>query len=264
MPGPPRALALLEPVRFSVERGAACAYGALRRSAPIGGGRPVLVLPGFLASDRSTSTLRRHLARDGFAEYGWGLGRAFGMTDAVLDGVVARLETVHARHGEPVALVGWSFGGVLARWLAHRRPALTRQVVTLGSPWRTEGEDNRARALFERLSRRYPMSANVVEVVRELREPLPVPFTSIYSQSDGVVAWRGCAVDTAARAENVVVVSSHLGLVSNPMALAVVSDRLHQDLEDWRPFGWRSLFATEFGRARTRTLHPFRTRTGAR
>src|SRR3954462_165639 len=99
-------------------------------------GRPVLVLPGFYATDGLTRLLRTHLKSHGYQAHGWGMGRNIGLTDRILDGVLAGLDELYARYEEPVSIVGWSFGGLLARWVAHQRPEQVRQVICLGSPWR--------------------------------------------------------------------------------------------------------------------------------
>ena len=76
----------------------------------------MLVLPGLLRRRRGhRAGCAAHLDKLGYRSYGWGLGRNHGLTDAIVDGVLARLEEVHERHDEPVSLVGWSFGGLLAR-----------------------------------------------------------------------------------------------------------------------------------------------------
>jgi hypothetical protein len=67
-----------------------------------------------------------------------------------------------------------------------------------------------------------------------------VPCTAIYSRSDGIAPWRACVLDEGERCESVAVPSSHVGLVSNPVALAVLVDRLAQDADDIEPFGWAS------------------------
>ena len=126
-------------------------------------------------------------------------------------------------------VVGWSFGGLLARWLAHERPTEVRSVVTLGSPWRPEGERTRTTPLFERSRRTHGLSERAEKVIDELRGPLPVPTTAIWSRSDGIVGWRGCQVEETEdgpTARNVAVPSSHLGLASNPFALAAVTRAL--------------------------------------
>ena len=213
----------------------------LDRVIPVRGsqtGRPVLVLPGFYATDGMTGRLRAHLRAHGFQVHGWGLGRNIGMTDEILDGLVARLDALYERYGEPVSIVGWSFGGMYARWLAHQRPKIVRQVICLGSPWRPEAERTRATAMFHRSAAKYGISSRAREVVDTLREPLPVPCTAIYSRTDGIAPWRGCVLDAGEHCENVAVPSSHVGLVSNPMALAAIVDRLAQDVDEFAPFEW--------------------------
>ena len=72
----------------------------------------------------------------------------------------------------------------------------------------------------------------------ELAKAPPVPTTSIYSRTDGVVAWQ-CSVQAAdqdAKTENIEVQASHLGLGVNPTVLYAVADRLAQAEGQWRPF----------------------------
>ncbi|HYG93890.1 MAG TPA: alpha/beta fold hydrolase [Nocardioides sp.] len=242
--GPVRALLYLELPRVLGEYAASRALDLVTPSRDVGHGRPVLVLPGFSANDAMTGRLRGHLRSRGFRVHGWGQGRNIGLTDTLIDGLVVRFEELHEKYDEPVAVVGWSFGGVLARWLAHTYPDDVRQVVCLGSPWRAEGERTRATAMFERSRQRHGISDRAKPMVELLRGPVPVPTTAIYSKTDGIVPWRGCRVDDAtdpAPAENIEVLSSHVGMVANPLVLAAVVDRLSQDPADWRPFTWRSV-----------------------
>jgi pimeloyl-ACP methyl ester carboxylesterase len=241
----PRPHALLTAAEFGragVEYTWSWLLDAALRNRSDGAGRPVLVLPGFYANDALTRRVRSHLQAYGFRPYGWGLGRNFGLTDTILDGAVARFDEVHAQDGQPISLVGWSFGGLLARWLAHERPDAVRQVVCLGSPWRAEGERTRTTAMFERSATKHGLSERARDIVAALREPLPVMTTAIYSRTDGIVHWRGCALDvdgTGAPSENIAVPSSHIGLVANPLALAALTDRLLQDPTSPVAFDWR-------------------------
>jgi hypothetical protein len=218
-----------EAVRFPSEYAASWLVDRLPAQ-ELGHGRPVLVLPGFGATDRATGRLRDHLERRGWTTYGWEVGSNHGFTDEVLDGVLRRFDEVYAgpdeRDRRPVDVVGWSFGGLLARWVAHQRPARVRSVVTLGSPWRPEGERTRTTPLFERARRTHGLSDRAEKVLDELRAPLPVPTTAIWSRTDGVVGWRGCVVEESETAHNVAVPSSHLGMASNPFALAALTKAL--------------------------------------
>ena len=89
-----------------------------------------------------------------------------------------------------MSVVGWSFGGLLARWLAHTHVDQVRQVIALGSPWRAEGERTRATAMFERSRRKNGISPQAHTIVDQLRAPVPVPLTAVWSKSDGIVPWR--------------------------------------------------------------------------
>lgn len=229
--------------RGMAERAAGLVAGALAEAPAVGVGRPVLVLPGFMAGNPATKPLRRWLTDRDFAAVGWELGANHGLTDAVLEGTRDQLDRLADEHGRPVALVGWSLGGLLTRWLAHERPDAVSRVVNLGSPWRAEGERTRASPMFALARRRWGATDRLAEVLAELRQPLPVPSTAVYSRTDGVLSWRACLEDDAPRHESVPVTGSHSGLCANPLALAVVTDRLAQPDGTWAPFDRRSLLA---------------------
>jgi len=245
---PHRALMFLEAPRFAGELAASHALDLFAPRRPSGEGRPVLVIPGFRANDRLTGRVRGHLMRHDFRVHGWKLGPNIGLTDPLIDGLVERFEDLHKQYDEPVSVVGWSFGGVLARWLAHTYPDDVRQIICLGSPWRAEGEKTHATAMFERARKKHGISDRARPMMELLRGPVPVPCTAVYSKSDGIVPWAGCAVDPAITppAENVVVRSSHVGMVANPLVLDVVVDRLCQDPDDWQAFSWRSALSRKW------------------
>jgi pimeloyl-ACP methyl ester carboxylesterase len=247
-PKPHALLTAFEVARVSVEYPSSWLLDAVTPGSTVGAGRPVLVIPGFYATDGLTGRLRAHLRKLDYRAHGWRLGRNFGLTDELLDALPARFDDVYASDGEPVSVVGWSFGGLLARWLAHERPGQVRQVVCMGSPWRAEGERTRTTGMFERAAVKHGLSDRAEAVVDALRKPLPVLCTAIYSKTDGITNWRSCALDDGERCENIAVPSSHVGLVSNPLALAALADRLAQDPLDPGPFDWtRALRHTVLG-----------------
>ncbi len=246
--GPHRALMFLEVPRLAGELAASHAVDLVAPRRPSGAGRPVLVIPGFSATDGMTGRLRTHLRRHDFRVHGWQQGSNIGLTDRLIDGLIERFEGLRKEYDAPVSVVGWSFGGVLARWLAHTYPGDVRQIVCLGSPWRADGEKTRATGMFERSRRKHGISDRARPMIDLLRGPVPVPVTAVYSKSDGIVPWRGCAVAPSSHpiAENVVVRSSHVGMVANPLVLDVVVDRLSQDPENWQEFSWRSALARKW------------------
>src|SRR5688500_1343375 len=94
-----------------------------------GDGPKLMVIPGFLATDRTTLGLQRALAEAGYRVTGWDLGLNRGVRADTLDRIVARLEAFG--DGHPVILVGWSLGGIYAREAAKARSDLVAKVVTL-------------------------------------------------------------------------------------------------------------------------------------
>lgn len=232
---PGLALWLTDVPRAVVEYGQLVAMLPLWRKLPVGDGHPVLVLPGLLAGDASTWTLRRVLSRLGYRTHGWGLGVNIGPTPKVVAGMAARLDELHRRYHAPVSVIGWSLGGIFARRLARRNPAAVRQVITLGSPYRLQ------HAGQSRASRQFDLFASAHAERAELplameNEPLPVPATSIYSRYDGIVAWQTCIDVPSARAENIEVLSSHIGYGHHPATVWAVADRLAQPEGTWIPF----------------------------
>ncbi len=110
---PPSAvLALTELPRALAEFGSLPWAAPLLATAPRGDGHPVLVLPGFTTTDRSTAVLRRYLTRMGYDAHTWDLGRNLGPRAVGLQGekLVDRLNAVHELTGKKVSLVGWSLG----------------------------------------------------------------------------------------------------------------------------------------------------------
>lgn len=235
---PPRPRLLLLEGRALLELAALLPAYPLLKRAPRGDGHPVLVLPGFMASDFSTRTLRAFLRDRGYTAHGWRLGRNLGPTPTIVSGLAERLASVRQRDGRRVSLIGWSLGGVFARELARRFPSDVRQVITLASPFRDLDAVNVPRFLRDR-RQRHPNEAALRE---RLAAPLSVPMTAIYSRSDGIAAWRSCMAEPGPQCENLEVASSHLGIGHHPVVLLTIADRLVQPEGEWKPFcppaGW--------------------------
>jgi pimeloyl-ACP methyl ester carboxylesterase len=216
------------------------------RLAPRGDGHPVLVLPGWLADDTSTRALRWFLRRLGYHAHGWRLGRNMGAGAEVIARLEDRLADLRARHRRKLSLIGWSLGGVYARELAHRFPADVRQVITLGSPFREMRATSVARLYGARRGNGATTdeteSRDRDELRRRLRMAPPVPCTSFYSRTDGIVAWRSCLDDDGPLRENVEVQSSHCGMGHNPAVLWLVAERLAHPEGAWQPLAARSSF----------------------
>ncbi|WP_265587612.1 alpha/beta fold hydrolase [Sphingomicrobium arenosum] len=147
-------------------------------------GPPALVIPGFLANDRTTLELRRFLARDGWRVHGWGRGRNNGAYEGMLEDMIARLDAI--RGDDKALLVGWSLGGVVAREVARAVPDKVRAVVTLASPFSGHAKLNNVWPLYEKVAG-HPVDAPPVE---QISDKPPVPTLSLVAEKDGLLAQR--------------------------------------------------------------------------
>jgi pimeloyl-ACP methyl ester carboxylesterase len=233
---PPSKLWVMLEGRAAGELVTTLALWPLRKRLPPGDGHPVLLLPGFLASDLSTRPLRRFLRDLGYWAHGWNLGRNLGVRDDLEERLTRRLTEVFDQHAQRrVSLIGWSLGGLYARVLANRFPSLVRCVVTLGTPFAADTKANNAWRLYEWLTGQR-IDAIGPERIDEFRRTPPVPTTSIFSHTDGITAWRSAIQPEEARAESIRVPGSHLGLGFNPLVLFAIADRLAQEEGRWQPF----------------------------
>ena len=242
---PPGLGLLLAEVRGIFEFNTSLMLSPLLMRAPRGDGHPVLTLPGFLASDLSMAPMRRYLDQLGYNSYAWKMGRNIGGFSRIRAGLRDRLAEIYESCGRKVSLVGWSLGGVYARDLALQAPDMVRYVVTLGSPFANDIRATNATRLYERLS------GEAVGDNSELRTAiagdLPVPTTSIYSRTDGVVNWRTCLVRPSETAENIEIhLASHIGLGVNAAALWALADRLAQAEGEFRQFDRSGPFAIAY------------------
>lgn len=231
---PPSPFLLAAEWRAVLEMGAFAAAWPFLRSLPRGDGRPVLVLPGLAAGDASTMAMRSFLTDRGYTAHGWSLGRNMGYRPGLKALKLSRLKAIFDRHGgRKVSLIGWSLGGIYARQLAKQAPDMVRDVIALGSPFKGHPRSSNAWRLYEALAGH---DVDEVAAAEEIRAAPPVPFTSIFSRTDGVVAWECCIEQEGRCVENIGVEGSHCGLGHHPLALAVIADRLAQAEGEWRPF----------------------------
>ncbi len=213
--------------------------------APRGDGHPVLMLPGFLASDLSMAPMRRYLRELGYDSYAWEMGRNTRGISRMRLALRDRLAGIHAATGRKVSIVGWSLGGVYARDLALQAPDMVRSVVTLGSPFTNDVRATNATRLYELLSGEAADDNPVLRAA--IAGDLPVPATSIYSRTDGIVNWRTCLLRPSNTAENIEVhLASHIGLGVNPAALWAVADRLAQPEGEFKQFDRSGPFAIAY------------------
>jgi pimeloyl-ACP methyl ester carboxylesterase len=243
---PPSLGLLLAEARSLLELNASVLLSPVLRQASKGDGHPVLVLPGFLASDLSTLLLRRFLKHLGYQSNAWGLGRNIGGVYRMRTQLGELLTGIHARSGRKVSLIGWSLGGVYARDLALNMPDMVRSVITMGCPFAGDLTATNARRIYEVLSGE-PIKNVALDDLKALSGDLPVPTTSIFSRTDGIVNWQTSLVKPSPTAENIeVCLASHVGLGVNPAVLWAVADRLAQPEGEFLPFDRSGPFAIAY------------------
>lgn len=197
---------------------------------------PTLLIPGFMAGDRSLTVLRGWLRRRGHRVRMSGIRTNVACAEALVSRLEKRLATFAEEAGEPVFVIGQSRGGALARSLAVRNPDSVAGLVMLGSPvadglavspqvlrtvrWVATLGDLGIPGL---LSSSCKDGACCAAFRAELAAPIAPSMraTALYSRSDGIVDWRAC-VDP--HADAVEVESSHCGMSVN-VAVYEVLDR---------------------------------------
>jgi pimeloyl-ACP methyl ester carboxylesterase len=213
-------------------------------AAPRGDGHPVLLLPGFLADEKSLIALKLFLLRKGYDVRSWGLGRNVGFQSKYVKALPQKIRRLHYKTGRKVSLVGWSLGGIFALLGAHEATECVRTVITLGSPVSMDREGSQSpsivKALYRLVAHPLGSAAHAMQPrAKDLREHkrLPLPTTCLYSLSDGVVPPQEATINgDPALHENIRVPGSHVGLGFNGLVLAIVADRLAQRENAWQPF----------------------------
>jgi pimeloyl-ACP methyl ester carboxylesterase len=176
-------------------------------------GPPLLVVPGFLATDRTTLGLQRAFGDAGYRATGTSMGVNTGVRQDTLDRLAERIEA----HGEsrPVILVGWSLGGIFAREVAKRQPHLVDRVVTLGSPFSGDPRANNVWRLDELVAGH---KVDDPPIRTDLAEKPPVPTLAIWSRGDGIVAPAAARGRHGERDAEIELDCSHMGFAVSAAA----------------------------------------------
>ena len=103
------------------------------RGVPRGDGRPVLLLPGFAAGDYTLGPMAVWLRRIGYRPSMCGFWLNADCNERAMLRIEKRVDELSEQHGRPLAIIGHSRGGYLAKALAARRPAQVSDVIALGA-----------------------------------------------------------------------------------------------------------------------------------
>lgn len=252
--GTPRVIHTLMEPRALLEMALLPASTPLLWQAPRGDGHPVLLVPGFMADEKSLFALKLFLQRKGYDVHTWGLGRNLGFRSKHASALPQKIRHLHHITGRKVSLVGWSLGGVFSLFGAQNAPDSVRSIITLGSPVSVDEcgsqSPSTVKALYRLVSHRLGPNAHVMQPkAKALREGrrLSLPTSCLYSLGDGVVPPQEATIDgDPALHENIQVPGSHVGLGFNGIVLAIVADRLAQPEGHWQPFEPKGLLAHAF------------------
>jgi pimeloyl-ACP methyl ester carboxylesterase len=203
----------------------------LVRRAEVGGHvaarpQPVMLLPGFGAHPMRMRRMRLALDEAGHSADDWGLGFNLGPTEENFVFLMRRVGAMARRHGQPVALVGWSLGGLFAREIAHRQPDSVSRVITMGTPFSGDRRANNAWRAYQLITG-HPVDEPPIECASA--KP-PVPTIALWSPRDGVVAPRSACGWPGERDRAVAMRCSHLGFASDPKVIAEVLRQLDAEL----------------------------------
>jgi len=217
---PPLPLTLAEAVAL-IRRAPRPDIANLLATAPRGDGHAVLVLPALACSDRYTRVFRNFLIRLGYIPHGWSLGANIGPTQRLMNGAAERLIALSDAHG-PVSIIGFSLGGLFARWLALHSPDRVRQVISVCSPIHQPARNFWLPLQpFLGLWRGHDLASLAEAVAR----PLPVPRTILYSRRDGLVNWSAC-LDAACPEDCIEIAGPHVLIARDPQVMGIVAERL--------------------------------------
>lgn len=203
-----------------------------------GDGHPVVIFPGLGADGGSVATLRDHCRSLGYEAFDWGQGFNTGPRgdlDTWLEALKSQVTDLLSGHAQPATLIGWSLGGLYAREIGKLMAPRLRQVITIGTPFNAQADHTHAGWLYRLLSG----SSAVLDpaLSQRLRTPPPLRTTSIYSRTDGVVAWQTCRHEKrSSLVHDIEVDGSHIGMGWNREVLAAVTDRLGQASGPWRRY----------------------------
>ena len=195
------------------------------RGVPRGDGRPVLLVPGFLAGDWMLRVMDAWLGRIGYSSHLSGILLNIQHSERMLAGLKRRVAQLADEAGARVSLVGHSRGGLLAKVASQRRPDTVEQVIALGAPladWTDLAALTHHAVGVVRTANELAYGRRLNPEGRftfDLKLPPAVPVTSIYTKADDVVNFRSCLrPDIPA----IPVWGSHNGLVVNPEVYRLV------------------------------------------
>lgn len=186
-----------------------------------GAGRPVMVIPGFMASDRTTARLRKSLRQAGFNCCGWGMGRNLGIKSDIFERMDDRLADMN--NSDHVTLIGWSLGGLIAREYAKYAPHRVAKVISLGTPFSSGPRANNGWRIYEMIAG-HKVDAPPLDVT--LSDKPPVPTVAIWSMRDGMVAPDAACGEPHESDVRIQENCTHMGMIADPNVIRRIAHHI--------------------------------------
>lgn len=183
----------------------------------------VMILPGFATHPVRMRYLAQQLEAAGHSTKRWGLGFNWGPDEERFEFLEARLADLHARHGRPVVLLGWSLGGLFARELAKRQPDAVAKVITMGSPFSGSPRANNVWRAYQFITGH---SVDAPPIAADLAAKPPVETVALWSANDGAIAPRCAAGRPNERDRAIAVRCTHIGFTYDPQVIMTVLGEL--------------------------------------
>lgn len=211
---------------------------------PHGKGDAVVIVPGFLGNDWYLIEMYLWLQRMGYRPYFSRIGHNATCPDKLMHRLLNSVNRAYAETGRPVHLVGHSFGGVLSRGVAVRKPERIASVITMGSPFggvrvnpwvlwaiaqvrkRTHRQGRQGKDCFT------DSCACGFLCTMNSSFPSSIMQSCIYTKTDGVVDWNICLNNN--KSTDFEVTGTHVGLAWNPQVYRLIAHRLHEASERCR------------------------------
>ncbi|MFC0206392.1 esterase/lipase family protein [Novosphingobium soli] len=184
---------------------------------------PVMLLPGFGSHPRRMKPMADGLAAAGHRVHEWGLGFNFGPSQRNFSFLMRRVAVIARENWAPVALVGWSLGGLFAREIARREPHLVAKVITMGTPFSGDPRANNAWKAYQVVTGH---SVDSPPIECDFSVKPPVPTVALWSPRDGIVQPRAACGWPEERDRAVSIRCSHLDFSSAPEVVAEVLRQL--------------------------------------
>lgn len=194
-------------------------------TAPRGDGRKVVLLPGFTSPEMAMLPLATYLKYLGYDASTWGMGINGGDVDPLTEEFGARVQAMAEASGQPVTLIGWSLGGVIARETARLFSDTVREVITMGTPL-IGGPKYTAVGQIYAMKENMDLDVFEHEVHARNSVGLSQPLTVIYSKSDGIVGWQAARDVYNDHARNIEVRSTHFALGANSKVWQIIAETL--------------------------------------